>query len=274
LQWIAFADRRHGFVGAGRFILRTSDGGSSWRRSPMSVPKRVQQWWRLEPHFVTPTIGFAVTDPASFGGRSFLRTVDGGLHWKPMAGLQTVADVDFVSRSTGFALGTKLYRTDDGGATWRTLALPRVPYDMAAVDFLDERRGFVAGGFVAMAEQPPAQALFVTNDGGRTWQRRFVNPHRGFSPRGGDPFARLHFLDARRGWATTGLCKCCPSGPCAGVIYVTRDGGRKWMRRGRERQLTILGAAEAWALEPCDIDCDAILHTTDAGRSWRRFTGP
>jgi hypothetical protein len=46
------------------------------------------------------------------------------------------------------------------------------------------------------------------------------------------------------------------------------------MRRGRERQLTILGAAEAWALEPCDIDCDVILHTTDSGRSWRRFTGP
>lgn len=274
LSWIAFADRRHGFVGGERFILRTTDGGATWRRSPMSMPKRVERFTFLEPRFLTASRGFAVTDPSSFGGAPFLRTTDGGLRWRPIRGLQGVGDIDFVSARSGFALGTKLYRTDDAGVTWRGLDLPHVPYSLAAVDFLDTRHGFVAGGYVAMAEQPPAQAVFATSDGGHTWERRYANPHRGFSAQGGDPFARLRFVDARRGWATTGLCKCCPSGPCAGAIYVTKDGGYSWRRRGEEVQLTTVGARDAWAIPGCDIDCDVLWRTTDAGDNWRPIARP
>jgi len=276
LGWIAFADRRHGFVGGDRFILRTSDGGATWRRSPMSMPKRVRSWswWMVEPQFVTSTLGFAVTDRASFYGPVFLRTTDGGRRWRPIRGLQDVRDVDFVSSRTGFALGTKLYRTDDGGVTWRALDLPHVPYSLAAVDFLDTRHGFVAGGQVAMTEQPPAQTVFATSDGGHTWERRYENPHRGYSPQGGDPFARLHFVDARRGWATTGLCKCCPNGPCVGGVYVTRDGGHSWKRRGEGAQLTTIGADDAWTTPGCDVECDLLWRTTDAGRTWRPIARP
>jgi photosystem II stability/assembly factor-like uncharacterized protein len=274
LAWIAFADRRHGFVGGDRFILRTTDGGVTWRRSPMSIPKRVKSWWQIEPQFVTSTVGFAVTDRASFFGPIFLRTTDGGRRWRPIRGLQDVGDVDFVSPRTGFALGKRLYRTDDGGVTWRALDLPHVPYSLAAVDFLDTRHGFVAGGHVAMTEQPPAQAVFATSDGGHTWQRRHVNPHRGFSAHGGDPFVRLHFVDARRGWATTGLCKCCPNGPCVGGVYVTRDGGYSWRRRGEGAQVTTIGADDAWATPNCDIECDLLWRTTNAGRTWRPIARP
>jgi photosystem II stability/assembly factor-like uncharacterized protein len=149
------------------------------------------------------------------------------------------------------------------------LSLPRVPYALAAVDFLDARRGFVAGGWVAAAERAPSQVVFATTDGGRTWQRRFVNPHRGFSKLGGNPIARVHFVDVRRGWATTGLCKCCPSGPCAGDILVTRDGGYTWRRRGIEMQISTIGVRYAWALQPCDFECHVVLKTTDAGRTWQ-----
>lgn len=270
LEWIAFADPRHGFAGGDGFILRTVDGGKSWRRGPMSLPvPDTPPWVRVEPDFVTPATGFAVTDPTSFGRSVFLRTADGGAHWSRIRGPQYVRDVDFVSARTGFALGSKLYRTDDAGVTWRTLALPHVPYALAAIDFLDTRRGFVAGGNPAMTETAPAQALFTTRDGGLTWEQRYVNPHRGFSLHGGDPFARLHFVDAENGWATTGLCKCCPSGPCAGGIYVTHDSGRSWRRLGAEIQFSAVSAKDAWALPYCDLECDVLLRTTDSGRSWR-----
>jgi photosystem II stability/assembly factor-like uncharacterized protein len=274
LDWIAFADRRHGFVGGDGFILRTTDGGSTWRRSPMSAPHDGGPPLQLEPTFVTPSVGFAVTDPSSFAGPVFVRTTDGGLHWRRVRGLRSVDDVDFVSRRVGFALGTKLYRTNDGGATWHPIGIPNVPYSLVAVDFLDARRGFLGGGYAAVLEKGPSQAVFATTDGGRTWQRRYVNPHHGFSAHGGDPFARLRFVDGRRGWATTGLCKCCPSGPCAGTVYVTRDGGYTWRRRGTEVQLTTVGADDAWATPRCDIECDVLWRTTDAGRTWRPIARP
>jgi photosystem II stability/assembly factor-like uncharacterized protein len=273
LGWIAFADARHGFVGGDGFILRTRDGGRTWTRARMVLPRRLKGQrlflLRLDPTFVTLTIGFAVTDPASWSGPVFLRTSDGGVHWSHVRGTRDVYDVDFVSRRLGFAIGTSLYRTTDGGASWHKLHRPRAPFPLAAVDFVDARHGFVAGGWPAVTERRPSQVIFATSDGGRTWTRRFVNPHRGFSKQGGNPFARLRFVDGRRGWATTGLCKCCPSGPCAGDVLVTGDGGYTWRRHGTEMQISTIGARYAWALQPCDFECHVVLTTTDAGRTWR-----
>jgi photosystem II stability/assembly factor-like uncharacterized protein len=275
LQWIAFADPQHGFVGGDGFVLRTRDGGRTWTRVPMRLPRDLPRWTnvQLEPHFVTPALGFAVPDPAGWIYDVFLRTIDGGRTWTHVHGPKGVYDVSFVSPRTGFALGRHLYRTDDAGGTWMQLALPHVPYSLAAVDFLDARHGFVAGGWPAVTERGPSQAVFATRDGGRTWQRRYVNPHRGYSPRGDNPFARLRFVDARHGWATTGLCKCCPSGPCAGNVYVTTDGGYTWRRRGSEVELTTVGRRDAWAIA-CDFDCDVVWRTTDAGRVWRPIARP
>jgi photosystem II stability/assembly factor-like uncharacterized protein len=274
LSWIAFADRRHGFVGGDRFILRTADGGTTWRRSPMSVPGTGHVPWLLEPHFVSTTFGFAVTDPASFAGPAFLRTVDGGRSWQRVRGPKFVRAVDFVSRRIGFALGAKLYRTDDGGRSWRAIGTPRVDYELAAVDFVDADRGFVAGGRPAVTERGPSRAVFATTDGGRTWQRRYVNPHPGFSAEGGNPFVDLRFTATRSGWARTGLCKCCPSGPCAGELYVTDDGGRTWQRRWQAVQLTTVGARFAWATADCDFECGLVWRTTDVGRTWRPIAQP
>jgi photosystem II stability/assembly factor-like uncharacterized protein len=242
--------------------------------APVSLPRGLLKWALLAPRFVTPSLGFAVTDPASFAGPVFLRTVDGGRSWERVHGPKFVSAVDFVSPRTGFALGTVLYRTEDGGRSWRPIGTPQVPYSLAAVDFVDAEHGFVAGGSPAVTETPPSQAVFATRDGGRTWQRRYVNPHRGFSPEGGNPFVDLRFVDVRNGWARTGLCKCCPSGPCAGDLYTTHDGGRTWRRRWQAVQLTTVGTRFGWATADCDFQCGLVWRTTDGGRAWRPITQP
>lgn len=74
--------------------------------------------------FADATHGFA-TD-----GRRMFVTVDGGATWKafvPNRSLDAVTQLDFVSRTLGFALlsqpdGSELWTTADGGHTWRAVA--------------------------------------------------------------------------------------------------------------------------------------------------------
>lgn len=73
------------------------------------------------------------------------------------------SDVDFVDTTHGWAVGTGVLRTADGGLTWQELEAPRA--DLLSVDFLDQKEGWVAGG---------EGFVFHTRDGGDTWVREPV----------------------------------------------------------------------------------------------------
>ena len=166
-----------------------------------------------------------------------------------------------------------------------------------AVYFLDERRGFVAGG---------NGVVLATEDGGATWRamRRpnddairdllFIGERIGwmlvernpYAQREGEPrsyfwrtedggktwfhldpvgieavtLTRLVFADEAHGW-TFGE---------AGAIYATRDGGRSWVRQfAPTRHLLLAGAGydsqRAWIVGANST----ALYTTDGGDTWQ-----
>ena len=283
IAWLAVAGPRTVFAGGwgprGRAALFVSrDAGESWvtLRPRPRVDRR--RWVSSRAIFVTPKLGYLFTDPASFMAGAYLLTRDGGRTWRRLRLPKYTVGIQFVDGLHGYAAGSvehgctgAAWRTDDGGASWQRIFCGKVP--LAAVQFLDARRGFVAGGWAQMTEQAPSGVVFATNDRGVTWQRRYANPRAGFHG-GIQPIVDLRFLDARRGWARTGQCKCCPSGPCAGDVLVTRDGGRTWARRGDEVQLATIGARDAWTVPRCDVDCNVVWRTRNAGRSWRPLARP
>lgn len=80
-------------------------------------------------------------------------------------------DLYFVDAKTGFygnGAG-KVFRTEDGGATWRTVMDKPGTY-VRALGFLDARRGFVGNlGPDAFPGVTDPQLLYRTDDGGATW---------------------------------------------------------------------------------------------------------
>lgn len=275
VRWFVFVGRR-GFAGAndGRqrpFLLRSADDGLRWTAVRMRMPHDVRDNWpSLDVHYLDARRAYAVSDPSSFGPLVFLRSDDGGVTWRHSRPRHPV-DAQFLTPKLGFAADGGIWRTDDGGTTWRRLFAPSVW--VGAVQFLDARHGFAAGGYPSLMERAPSKVLYATEDGGATWQLRYANGKRGYHG-GGDPFARLHFVDTQRGWATTGECKCCPSGPCAGQVLTTSDGGRSWRQSWNEVELSFVGARRAWALPRCDNSCAVVWRTSDAGRSWQPLAAP
>ena len=116
-------------------------------------------------------------DVAWASGRegTVLRTIDGGVHWQAMR-VPGAQELDFrdiegfdadtaVVLSIGPGAASRIYRTQDGGATW-TLVLqnadPRAFFDCMA---FDGPRGWMLGDPVDGAFQ-----AYATTDGGRSWR--------------------------------------------------------------------------------------------------------
>lgn len=95
------------------------------------------------------------------------------IHWKTA---QTEAypkkrdDIYFADRSTGF-YGTgagRLFRTDDGGTTWR-LVWEKHGTFIRAIGFIDRDRGFLGNLGRGLAGTTDEVPLYRTGDGGKTW---------------------------------------------------------------------------------------------------------
>jgi hypothetical protein len=176
---VAFGDSAHWAVGLLRHptgnsvvpeMALTSDGGRSW-----NVPAGSRGSFGV----VALQDGRPLLE--RFGGPGGQPSVseDLGLTWRalrlptPLLGffsLPTFLD----ARRGWWLIGTaadppravSVWRTDDGGGTWRRLAGTGIPDSGPwALQFLDDRRGLLT---VVGADQPPS--LLLTEDGGGTWR--------------------------------------------------------------------------------------------------------
>lgn len=135
---IAYSDASHQQTN----ILSTSDGGGTW------------------------TSGLKETVPAPLEGEGAFAASGGCVH-------------AYGERHAWVALGgpgARLFRTDNGGATWSVVETPIVRGASAgntAVHFRDAEHGIVVGGRIgSYATDTAAASVAVTQDGGRTWVLR------------------------------------------------------------------------------------------------------
>jgi photosystem II stability/assembly factor-like uncharacterized protein len=154
-------------------------------------------------------------------GATWTRTTDGGATWTTATvpgadGMQFRdvaafdADVAYLM-SAGTGPASRIYRTDDGGRSWRmqyTADHPEAFLD--CMDFWSAERGFVYGDAV-----DGVPWILLTDDGGRTWRR---------APRDGLPAA----LDGEGGFAASGTCA------------VAGPEGRGWIATGNGARARVL----------------------------------
>lgn len=116
-----------------------------------------------EIQFVTPEIGFIETETA------IVKTTDGGDVWTEITSLVIPDTVSysalyFINQDTGYvAAKTIMYKTVDGGATWTDFEVPNPISQIAAINFLDSKNGWV------LSSSTSKGMVQHTTDGGATW---------------------------------------------------------------------------------------------------------
>jgi photosystem II stability/assembly factor-like uncharacterized protein len=206
---ITFAGPSHGLAIFGHEVVRTADGGRSWRRAYLADgPIRDVQW-------VDSTLAVAV------GAAGLLRSDDGGATWRavevksPAKDLVRISVVDTQSAYAATVDGG-LWRIHLDGQPPVRVGIPGVS-GVAAVTFPDARHGWVVGD----------QGVAATTDGGLTWRLQTTQVL--FGAPWLRPAVRMHFADLLHGYVV--LPQACAAGTCYSSLEATDDGGAHWVYR-------------------------------------------
>ncbi|MBU4286247.1 MAG: hypothetical protein KKD76_05000 [Verrucomicrobia bacterium] len=241
---------RIGFiVGQANTLLKTTDGGATWRRI---LPRQPQG-----PHF--ERVLFLSTNAGWVVSRGvLLHTGDGGKTWTPAQELPknfyyfgpAAATASAYYQMQPPTCSASIWETRDGVA-WQTLptGLPRNDYE--AVFFFNGTCGWVAGNYGQCAR---------TVDGGRTWQEQTLE--------GEAHFSQIQFISPQTGWMR-------PVMGHKGNIWATRDGGQSWQKQNtgiktywNPLDMQFLDAQTGFLLVHVQSKQSQVLRTTDGGASW------
>lgn len=263
--------------GSAGTVLRTVDGGRSWRN--VSPPGTTDLQFRdIEAFDARNAVALSIGEGEA---SRIYTTSDGGAHWReafrnddPRAFYDCAA---FYDRRRGLALSDpvdgrfRILATRDGGRSWQVQPGAGMP---AA---LDGEFAFAASGTCLItlgqhawfATGGGAQArVFHSGNGGRSWQVAATPVKSG--PSAG--IYSLAFRSARHGLAIGGDFATPETAPDA--LALTGDGGRSWKLAGAGAPGEYRSGA-AWlpylhrvalAVGPTGSDV-----TVDGGRTWREF---
>lgn len=240
------ADGRRGWaVGTGGTVMRTGDGGRTWRRVA-GVPRASQL--HAVAFSANGQLGLAVGDSGSF-----LRTRDGGLTWAyveaPSQGQSLRAVALSADGSQAWVAGTggTLLQSSDATATWRS-----VPGILGGTVL--EGIGFSADGRSVWAAADGG-IVVQSADGGATWAK---------APgiKGGEDLSAVSSAhDGRQRWAVGNK----------GALYESTDSGASWRRSTQVPTLEYLNnviftpdGQKGWVAG----DTGTLLLTTDGGAHW------
>ncbi|HYW71702.1 MAG TPA: hypothetical protein VE961_11745 [Pyrinomonadaceae bacterium] len=168
--------------------------------------------------------------------------------------------------------GSTVLRTDDGGATWKRVAVTDDRLDFRDIDAIDETTAYVLS-----IGNGAASRIYKTVDRGLTWTQQFRND---------DEHA---FLDAMSFWDANHGIVIGDSINRQFYILITANGGREWTRVAPDKlppalvnegafaasgtNIAVYGKSEAW-IGLGSAERARVLRTTDGGKTWKVFETP
>jgi photosystem II stability/assembly factor-like uncharacterized protein len=177
--------------------------------------------------------------------------------------------VSAVNRRVAWASGSAstVLRTEDGGASWRSLTVTSDKLDFRDIDAIDEKTTYVLS-----IGNGDASRIYKTTDRGVTWTLQFRND---------DPKV---FLDAMSFWDADHGLVIGDSVDRQFYILLTSDGGQHWMRvppdtlppaqdnegafAASGTNIAVYGRNYAWIGLGAAAHA-RVLRTSDGGRSWK-----
>jgi photosystem II stability/assembly factor-like uncharacterized protein len=227
----------------------------------------------------------ATPTPSATPGPAATPQVDGPEGWTLLANSPASPanarhdDLFFMDTANGWLINTRgeVYRTDDGGATWQSLAHFPDGIFPRCVGFASATLGWVGNLNITAGQIRPDSSLWETTDGGRTWSN--------ISTRiGGDTVIGLCGMRVVSRSVAVAVGRWL--GPA--VFVKTTDGGRTWTSRSlaplatgvvdlfffNERDGFVVGGLGDGSTEAEQRASRAVvLATADGGETWQaRYT--
>jgi len=255
-------------VGDLGLVLKSEDGGQTWTDVSVETTK---DFYTV--HFVSVDTGWVVGSWYTSGGggtESLFKTTDGGQTWKVQFAGSTIYDMYFTDADTGYAAGEDdlVQKTTDGGQTW---------------DAVHESSGFDGEALRSLSVRDSVIWAVGTNgkmissaDYGQTWTTH-------------DPGVSLNFNSIAFRNATEGFVVGGEYGSSGDVGFMmhTTDAGSTWTKIDRMfhrplQQISFADDSRGWAVGgkvdfysnetyPIEYEPDSsnyILSTDDGGETW------
>jgi photosystem II stability/assembly factor-like uncharacterized protein len=210
-------NEREGWLLTEEGLFWTVNGGQEWKNiSPVKGYNALEAAFFLDSHR-----GWVMAHEGE--GLILWRTMDGGQTWQsspfPASWEGGSIFIQFVDAQNGwvmlklpsgrnFSIG-RLFRTMDGGSNWIEVEAPvgEPPH------FVNASLGWIAGG-------PAGDELYVTRDGGLSWERQEIITSTGYVV-----YYAPFFQDERQGWLPVAIYE---GGSTRVTFYATGDGGHSW----------------------------------------------
>lgn len=284
-------------IGANNRVLRTTDGGASWKDVTPPYAHSAQAAGVLE-DFLSASLAWVAIAP-TYGTPpplQIFRTTDGGQTWQMvLVQSDNVGQITFLNAQDGWILsgieaaaGPKavdVFRTTDGGKTWTKVSTASptywspnaLPPGAEWLAFADASTGWATGS------SPVTQFvwLYVTHDGGSTWHHQTLLPP---AQGQGDLFTGpITFFNRQDGVLLT----CFSAGANIYTdIYVTHDGGTIWnstsllpfsrcaVAYAFVGASDFIDSAHGWVLDTAwtpAATTTSLSMTSDGGAHWRKL---
>ncbi|MEX0965944.1 MAG: PKD domain-containing protein [Bacteroidia bacterium] len=242
LVYIKFIDSTHGWAfGAGGVVLKTSNGGTSWRDVSASTDFDTRSAYAFDTNMAVAVGEY------SNGDGFILRTTDGGANWTTITSSldERLLGVYF-SGDKGWAVGRKgeFYFSSDKGATWNSQN-SSAGEDLETVFAVSPSTAWKAG---------EDGEIFRTSNSGSSWSSQN-------SGTGRDIFT-IFFIDQNVGWA----------GVENGTLLNTTNGGSTWSSSSPASSdilaIEFVNNSRGWIAGEAGM----LYTTTDSGNTWTAET--